>query len=555
MQNRPPTCEGCPLHLTATPGFCPDKLVLNAAYDIYGEAPGKNELVQATPFVGDAGFVLRNWLMRAVPQIQLAEEKHKISYRNILHCLGYKTRVWMVDGSWKEINKVSPNEYVWSWDQHSIVAAKILAVTRTPNRRKWLQIDVDGAHRRNQCKNHGIYVTPDHEWVTPVGRVLAGQLKIGDPVYLPQSGSADFLHGTLLGDGHVRDQGILTVAHANREYAFEKGAHLGKVPKYGQHLDSFGSGKVLHKWTFTCTIPRKWREKFYRADRTKRWLPPISDAALAIFYCDDGTISKPRKPSHNQYAAFATQSFKRDFGLILEWFTKEFGDTVIDKAGNTRLSCKASKKLFERIAPYIPNSMQYKLPLSFQGLYNGWLQRRPPMLGYICDIKTCEYSEKFPFYKHSEMCLVIEGTHNFFTRCGLVSNCLPPMTQGRPYPKGKDRVEAEAHCAQYREPPTAPVVILCGEVPQRFWFKEELEAEDAADKQLGHDLKGVMGRIGRVYEKDGKRWVFAPHPAYILRQPALVEHGQQALKIAANTEVAVEPTYWPWDEAMEIVFD
>ena len=94
-------------------------------------------------------------------------------------------------------------------------------------------------------------------------------------------------------------------------------------------------------------------------------------------------------------------------------------------------------------------------------------------------------------------------------------------------------------------------IILCGESPQRYFFSEELADEDRVDRQLNHDVKGVMGRIGRVYEKDGKRWVFAPHPAYILRQPALVQHGQQALQIAANTERYVEPDYIPWNDAME----
>ena len=132
-----------------------------------------------------------------------------------------------------------------------------------------------------------------------------------------------------------------------------------------------------------------------------------------------------------------------------------------------------------------------------------------------------------------------------------VLHCLPPMSQGRPYPKGKERIEAEAHCAQYRTVPEANTVILTGEVPQRFFFSNELEAEDAEDRQLGHDVKGVMGRIGRVYEKDGKRYVFAPHPAYILRQPALVQHGQMSLRIATSEDKLVDVDYAPWDRAME----
>jgi uracil-DNA glycosylase family 4 len=131
-----------------------------------------------------------------------------------------------------------------------------------------------------------------------------------------------------------------------------------------------------------------------------------------------------------------------------------------------------------------------------------------------------------------------------------VLRCLPPEIQGRPYPKGQEKVDAEACCSQYRDNRMAPTIVLCGESPQRAFFGPELEAEDLIDRQLGREAKGVMGRVGRVYEKDGKRWVFAPHPAYILRQPALVAHGQEALRIAANTERVVEPDYVHWESAM-----
>jgi uracil-DNA glycosylase len=129
--------------------------------------------------------------------------------------------------------------------------------------------------------------------------------------------------------------------------------------------------------------------------------------------------------------------------------------------------------------------------------------------------------------------------------------CLPPEIQGRPYPKGEERLLAEAHCRQYDDfPESVHTVVLFGDSPQRCWFGEEIDAEDAAARRLGRDTPGVMGRVGRELEKSGKRWVFAPHPAFILRQPALVGHGQNALKIASNTEQRLEPEYVKWNEAI-----
>lgn len=130
--------------------------------------------------------------------------------------------------------------------------------------------------------------------------------------------------------------------------------------------------------------------------------------------------------------------------------------------------------------------------------------------------------------------------------------CLPPEIAGRPYPKGVEKELAETHCRQYDTIPAGVhTVVLFGDSPQRVWFKNELDNEDAAARRLGRDAPGVMGRVGREYFKDGKRYVFAPHPAYILRQPALVQHGQMSLKIAANTEECIEPDYIKWEHALQ----
>ena len=132
--------------------------------------------------------------------------------------------------------------------------------------------------------------------------------------------------------------------------------------------------------------------------------------------------------------------------------------------------------------------------------------------------------------------------------------CLPPEIQKRAYPKGEDKAVAERVCRQYDHfTEGIETVVLFGESPQRCFFGEELHAEDVTDRKLQHDVKGVSGRMGRVYEQDGKRWVFAPHPAWILRQPSIVEHGQAALRIAANQEKVVHVKYTGWDDAMGVL--
>lgn len=128
--------------------------------------------------------------------------------------------------------------------------------------------------------------------------------------------------------------------------------------------------------------------------------------------------------------------------------------------------------------------------------------------------------------------------------------CLPPEIQGRAYPRGEEKELAEKCCSQYDNLGEAHTVILLGENAQRKYFGPELESEDLSDRRIGRDVKGVMGRVGRVIERDGKRYIFAPHPAFILRQPSLAQHGQETMKIAANTEKMLEPDYLGWDSSI-----
>jgi uracil-DNA glycosylase family 4 len=139
-------------------------------------------------------------------------------------------------------------------------------------------------------------------------------------------------------------------------------------------------------------------------------------------------------------------------------------------------------------------------------------------------------------------------------KVGLVNTlrCLPPKVGGRAYPQGDTRRAAERHCRRYDVvPTTVHTIVLFGEHAQRLHFAKELEIEDTHDKSIGRTVKGVMGRVGRVYERQGRRYVFCVHPAAVLRQPALVAHAQEAMRIAAKTAPFYEPTYEPWAAAVK----
>lgn len=542
MITKPSGCSSCPL-VSKGRGFVPDQIAKHADYLVYGEAPGSTEVEKGVPFQGKAGFVLKNWIMRQVPAVQIASEKGRVSYANVLRCVGYRTRVWMADGSWRQIQSIKSGEFVKCVSDGQITIQPVLAVTRAPNRHEWYQVDVDGAHRRNQHGNRGVFVTPDHTWITPNGLVRTDNLRIGDPVYLPQAGSDDFFRGCLLGDGHMRADGIFVVAHTNQDWTNAKAEHLGVVPTYARKTGGYST--LSDVWTIYCTIPKTYRDLHYTDSGSRRWSPPANAAQAAVWFGDDGSFCQNGRTIWN--LNIAVHRYLPQWESAISSWAKRFGSHRIN--GSLYFNKDASQRFAEWIAPWLHPSMAYKLPLSLRYQYNGWLSKTSPLVGTICSVGPVK--PKPEIAKHAEMCLVVAKAHNFFTRCGLVSNCLPPEIHGRAYPKGEERVQAEACCKQYMNLGDAPVVILCGDSPQRFFFGPELEAEDVTDRQLQHEVKGVMGRVGRVYERDGKRWIFAPHPAYILRQPAMVEHGQRAFQIASGTERVLEPQVLKWEHAMQ----
>lgn len=202
--------------------------------------------------------------------------------------------------------------------------------------------------------------------------------------------------------------------------------------------------------------------------------------------------------------------------------------------------------LYHKGLGFVPDKLHPKAKFLFIGEAPGKqeIEKGEPFVGKAGFVLMSWLIHAVPHIK-----LAYDQKHISF---GNTLRCLPPEVQGRPYPKGEEKVQAEAACRQYDGERLSGVttVVLFGESPQRAIFGKELDDEDASDRRLGHDLKGVAGRMGRTIERDGRRWIFAPHPAWILRQPSLVEHGQACLKIASGQEKPVEVNYVAWDRAV-----
>jgi uracil-DNA glycosylase family 4 len=333
------------------------------------------------------------------------------------NCFHRNTSVWMGDGSWKSIAAVKVGEQVRTSRTGEVWhTAPVTNILHTKDLRPWVEVKVDGAYNRGVGRwgNPGVVCTPDHEWILKDGtRVKATDLQPGSEIAVPKLGANDLIFGSLLGDGSVRpDQDQFRCSHTNKAYAYEKAVSLGYADKLKSRSYPGGYKEGTVAWEMTAPIAGYWRSMFYNPDGSRIWNVPISDAALAIWYCDDGcrTSDGAAKIAIHRYSEYRK--------AILNWSIREFGASSLQtNDDNLYIFTASSARFFERIKAFVPPAMYYKLPRSYQGFYNGWLREPQLQIGRVLSVTPLDKVDV------NKYCLEIGGTHTFFTRAGLVSNC------------------------------------------------------------------------------------------------------------------------------------
>ena len=344
-----------------------------------------------------------------------------------MQCLAGTTKVRICGGKSKTIKEIVDNRLnvsVITMDETGkVLPTSITAWHKNPAiDKKWLRI-------RTASSRQPIYCTDDHKIWTRSGEVEAKSLVVGMQVPSPNLGSDDLIHGTILGDAYVSRVNNLCLCHSpiQREWIQHKAAHLGiRLRTYagvenpptiqGNPRRTPDKGRVMA----ATRVDRRWRQLFYPQGK-KIFIPPPSMKALAVWYCDDGNrhigknyvLGAPRFCVHG----FSAEDKK----LMRIWFEAQFGHKISYNKGDDLLVIgkQARRRFFEAVAPYIPASMGYKLPLCCRGLYNGWLEEAQARWTTIEKITPyCGRGDKSVLY-----CLTVaHPSHRFFTEAALVAN-------------------------------------------------------------------------------------------------------------------------------------
>ena len=254
--------------------------------------------------------------------------------------------------------------------------------------KKFLNIGV--AFRGHGNRPKFITCTDNHHFLTKSGWVEAKDLKIGDIVYhlrsLLQPEAEQLILGSLLGDSSIIFRGesrAVASGHsiAQEDYLKYKMSILGKLAlqQKGQ-IGGFPGSKENVRFITAGSVSitnliKNYCEVNSQKTVTKQWADKLTPIGLAFWYMDDGSIQHRDEKKQRPKAILFTNSYSlpevsilkemllNKYGIASEIRTKDcYKGNVLD------LSSDGSAVFYSLIAPYVCESMKYKLPLKYMDM-------------------------------------------------------------------------------------------------------------------------------------------------------------------------------------------
>lgn len=300
-------------------------------------------------------------------------------------------------------------------------------------------------YRGHGNRDKYIICTDNHEFYTPTGWKRAKNLSRGDIVYhftesFPYE-IKQLILGSLLGDACINsnsDSGGYRCVHFTQsdkqiDYFNYKKSILGKYA-LGEKIRTSGYGSLMHDIHTTTNLElNKFLNEYCMKNGkkfvTQEWCNELDPMGLAFWYMDDGSISNRDNDKLGCRIHISTNGFSlKENETLINMLRGRFGieATIGDKKtykGYTLiLDVKNTERFCSLIAPYVCDSMKYKLPKKYQNM--------KCCCDDICfdsdmnivevDIKSIEHIDEHKEYFFD---LTVEDNHNYFAQSILVHNC------------------------------------------------------------------------------------------------------------------------------------
>lgn len=358
-------------------------------------------------------------------------------------CLPYTTRITMADGTRRTLSSIRVGDEVLGVDRSgSIVATAVLQTFNNGRAETWMRIKGRRLAAGRGNAFFSVTCTPNHRFWLPDRSeyVSADKLAAGDKLLVLRSEldlspcQFSVLLGKLLGDGylHRAASGNSAVVWGHRQsdadYVAWTQRAIGDLASNAVRILSSGYGSTIvsARSTFHPCITEHFGGMTESGrKRVPEWVADALDPiALAFWYMDDGSLTT--SPNQEDRAAFSTNGFDEDDCDVLLRGLKRLGiiaEVMHDGRGylTLRLNVAAAERMFLLVAPYIPPSMQRKLPERYRG-HEGWLpppgsKFKAPLVPQV--IEEIEYDVVGVTSNRHD---IETGTHNFFANGILVHN-------------------------------------------------------------------------------------------------------------------------------------
>lgn len=375
------------------------------------------------------------------------EDGEQVIISEKLHgCFPLDTRITMFDGSKKTIKNIKENDIILGVNNHgNIVQQKVLKTYKNGKTKIWVKATGKRRSAGRGSNFFSIKATPEHKFYCSNSECAnkykkLSEFKVGDKILYIRSEldlipiHKQILLGKLLGDGHlhqIKNSAAITWTNckSDSDYFYWTKNALGKLAELS--VKNGRGGFENSQDNLSCNTHFNYQIKKYFSSFYKNKIKIVPDwiyneitpISMAFWYMDDGSLGS--SPGQENTANFAVCGFSElDCSILLFCFQK-FGikaNYFKDSNGYSRirLNSDEAEKFFLLVAPYIPKSMQRKLPERYRG-HEGWIPNG--QINYKPILVELEI-DSIVELKENRMRYDLETeNHNYFANSILVHNC------------------------------------------------------------------------------------------------------------------------------------
>lgn len=366
-------------------------------------------------------------------------------------CMSYSTRVTLADGTQEKIGKIVNQKMdveVLAVDPETgkVQPKKIVNWYDNGNADEFLQFTVYKPQGNGRAQ---FAATANHLISTPGGWREAGELIEGDRVLMPlkhylSDQQRQLVLGGLMGDGaisskrdHSNGPGMKSrfrFGHGKRQddYARWKVSLLEGVPT---SISPHSKGGLMVETTPLAELDVLRKAVYVGGKKVFSWdyIKELTPLALAVWYMDDGSFAVRRNDGTAGRSDICVEAMDRGTRTRL---VHHLNDTLglscklIDRAGKAVIvfDLAGTEALHDLIAPYVPESMEYKLLRHHRGRYA--VEVQPAEERYeLAALPIVDIHVKPKTRSMRRFDIEVEGHHNYLVDGVMVHNS-PETTPG-----------------------------------------------------------------------------------------------------------------------------